>query len=112
MASHGPKIVGKEPSESGMLCSLAPHRVRDGKTATFVIYMRVIFSIFTTIDPETYEKDKEGEPLKSLKTFRLASGKDRKFIDVYKNSPLVGMNTVLLKTGKISVGDEVILTSY
>ena len=70
------------------------------------------FSIFTTIDPETYEKDKEGEPLKSLKKFRLASGEDRKFIDVYKNSPLVGMNTVLLKTGKISVGDDVILTSY
>ena len=102
-----------------MLCSLAPHRVHDGKTDTWVGSSnhrtpsnKYFFSIFTTIDPETYEKDKEGEPLKSLKTFRLASGKDRKFIDVYKNSPLVGMNTVLLKTGKISVGDDVILTSY
>ena len=86
-----------------MVWRMSPH---------FLNFWVKIFSIFTTIDPETYEKDKEGEPLKSLKTFRLASGKDRKFIEVYKNSPLVGMNTVLLKTGKISVGDEVILTSY
>ena len=63
----------------------------------------------TTVDPETCERDAEGEPLKSLKKWRQAAGRDREFLDMYKTTPMVGMNTVLIKKGKISVGDEIIL---
>ena len=63
----------------------------------------------TTVDPETMEKDKEGEPLKSLKKFRQVKGRDKDYIDIYGDTPCVGMNTAVLKPGKISVGDEIIL---
>lgn len=65
--------------------------------------------VMTTVDPETMEKDKLGEPLKSLASFRQAKGRDKNFLDIYKKTPLVGMNVVILKTGKISVGDDIIL---
>ena len=67
-------------------------------------------SVMTTVDPETCERDQEGEPLKSLKGFRQAAGRDREFLDMYKTTPMVGMNTVLIKPGRISVGDDIILT--
>ena len=51
----------------------------------------------TTVDPETCERDAEGEPLKSLKKWRQAAGRDREFLDMYKTTPMVGMNTVLIK---------------
>jgi len=64
--------------------------------------------IFTTIDPETATRDKELEPLKSLRKFRMSKGKDAEYgID----SPLVGVNVVIIKQGKISVGDDIILLS-
>lgn len=68
-----------------------------------------LFSVMTTVDPETMEKDKEGEPLKSLKKFRQVKGRDKDHIDIYGDTPCVGMNTAVLKPGKISVGDEIIL---
>ena len=66
----------------------------------------------TTVNPETCLRDPEGEPLKSLKKFRQAKGKDREHLDMYKDTPMVGMNTLVIKTGNISVGDDIILTPY
>ena len=65
--------------------------------------------MMTTIDPETCERDRENEPLKSLKRFRQAAGRDRELLDMYKTEPMVGMNTVLIRPGRISVGDDVFL---
>jgi len=64
----------------------------------------------TTVDPETGNRDKHFEPLRSLRKFRLAKGKDAKQHD-YGNDPLVGMNLVIIKEGPIAVGDPVILKS-
>ena len=71
-------------------------------------------SVVTTINLETLQRDKEGEPLTTLKTFRQPKGKDSiNFTkEKYKTWPMVGMNTVIIKPGKISVGDQIILTPY
>ena len=63
----------------------------------------------TTVDPDTCERDAGGEPLKSLKKWRQAAGRDRDYLDMYKTTPMVGMNTVLLKRGDVAVGDEIVL---
>jgi len=66
--------------------------------------------VFTTIDPTTGERDLDGEPLKTLKTFRLASGRDLSdHSHQYRKDPLVGMCLVLIQPGAIAVGDEVLL---
>jgi len=65
--------------------------------------------IMTTVDPNTCERDRTGEPLKSLKKWRQASGQDRDHLDLYKTMPMVGMNTVLIKRGTVAVGDEIVL---
>ena len=83
-----------------------------------IIYGRMghleFLSVVTTINLETLQRDKEGEPLTTLKTFRQPKGKDSiNFTkEKYKTWPMVGMNTVIIKPGKISVGDQIILTPY
>ena len=74
----------------------------------------MILSIVTTIDLETLKPDADGEPLTTLKTFRQPAGKDSVGFanEKYRTWPMVGMNTVIIQPGKISVGDEIILTPY
>ena len=69
-------------------------------------------SIMTTVDPDTCERDQTGEPLKSLKKWRQASGRDRNYLDLYRTMPMVGMNTVLIKRGEVAVGDKIVLYPY
>ena len=63
---------------------------------------------------ETLKPDPDGEPLTTLKTFRQPAGKDAVGFanEKYRTWPMVGMNTVIIQPGKISVGDEIILTPY
>ena len=58
--------------------------------------------IFTTLNPETAERLKKGEPLKTLGKFRLL---DKKGI-------MFGINMIALNTGVINVNDEVDILEY
>lgn len=68
-----------------------------------------LFSAFTTINPETAQKDLDGEPLKTLRKFRQIGGRDLKYRDMYLKIPVAGMHAVLIKPGKIKVGDDIFL---
>ena len=59
----------------------------------------------TTIDPETGVRDVRGEPLKTLRQFRL--NEDPALQSVLGNSPLFGINLGLRRPGEIKVGDVV-----
>ena len=61
--------------------------------------------VFTTIDPETGVRDERGEPLKTLRQFRL--NEDPALQSVLGNSPLCGINLGVRRPGEIKVGDVV-----
>ena len=65
--------------------------------------------LFTTIDPETGVRDALGEPLKTLRQFRL--NEDPALRPVLGDSPLFGINLGLRRAGEIRVGDVVYATS-
>ena len=58
---------------------------------------------FTTVDPETGTKTRDGEPLKTLRKYRCS----KKFGEVFKESPAFGINTTADVYGSIKVGDPV-----
>ncbi|MEP0073629.1 MAG: MOSC domain-containing protein [Marinomonas sp.] len=58
--------------------------------------------IFTTLNPDTAEKLKKGEPLKTLGKFRLQTGKGINF----------GINLVALNIGTIHLNDKVEILEY
>ncbi|REG85511.1 MOSC domain-containing protein [Marinomonas pollencensis] len=58
--------------------------------------------IFTTINPDTGERSRKGEPMKTLGKFRL----------VKKEGVLFGINLIAENTGTISQGDSVEILSY
>ncbi|GMT23077.1 hypothetical protein PFISCL1PPCAC_14374 [Pristionchus fissidentatus] len=61
--------------------------------------------ILTTVNPQTGEKDKDMQPLKELRQFRLApEGQMRK---AHGQSPCFGVNCGLVKPGYIHVGQTV-----
>uniref|UniRef100_H2YY34 MOSC domain-containing protein n=1 Tax=Ciona savignyi TaxID=51511 RepID=H2YY34_CIOSA len=60
--------------------------------------------MLTTIDMDTGIMRKNEEPLKTLRTFRLCKPEERK---IYGNSPILGVNLGITKTGDVSVGDVV-----
>jgi len=64
---------------------------------------------YTTIDPATGEKHSEGEPLKTLKTFR--STLDETERKEYGSSPFFGVNLGVESGGEISVGDKVFISA-
>lgn len=62
------------------------------------------------MDPDTGIKDPDNEPMRTLKTFRLPSKKDCEFLPTHQHvKPCVAMEMLLLKSGTISVGDDIIL---
>ncbi|XP_043227601.1 mitochondrial amidoxime-reducing component 1-like [Amphibalanus amphitrite] len=65
--------------------------------------------LFTTIDPETGVRDALGEPLKTLRQYRLND--DPALRSVLGNSPLFGINLGLRRPGEIKVGDTVYAAS-
>ena len=58
--------------------------------------------IFTTLDPNTAERSRKGEPLRTLAKFRL----------VAKEGVTFGVNLVAENEGTISVGDEVEILEF
>jgi len=68
----------------------------------------------TTMNPKTGERDKDNEPLRTLRKIRLPKPRDERIIrqegiSNRQNKPICAMDMVLLKSGKLSVGDEIIL---
>ncbi|EGT51090.1 hypothetical protein CAEBREN_19726 [Caenorhabditis brenneri] len=60
--------------------------------------------ILTTVSPEFGTKDKDMQPLKKLREFRLGPGKLRQ---EFGESPIFGVNAGLVKPGYIHVGQTV-----
>ena len=60
--------------------------------------------VFTTVDPETGEKDRDGEPLKTLRTFR--SVLDPEELKVVGSAPCFGVNLAMQNPGRVRVGDK------
>ena len=67
----------------------------------------------TGIDLESFTRDSQMEPLKTLKTFRQPTGDALKFTQT-KNMQhaMVGISLVLVQSGTIRKGDEIFLTKY
>ena len=65
--------------------------------------------VYTTVDPETGEKHHQGEPLKTLRTFRTSLDMEEK--KAYGTTPFFGVNLGVEVMGKIKVGDEVMISS-
>uniref|UniRef100_A0A1I7XSB3 MOSC domain-containing protein n=1 Tax=Heterorhabditis bacteriophora TaxID=37862 RepID=A0A1I7XSB3_HETBA len=61
--------------------------------------------VMVTIDPLTGIKDKEVQPLKTLREFRLAPYGDMR--DEFKDSPIFGVNCGLNRPGYIHIGQTV-----
>ena len=61
--------------------------------------------VLTTVDPDEGKMNKGMQPLKLLRTYRLAP--KGKLLDLYRESPIFGVNMIVLKEGRINVGDEV-----
>jgi len=65
--------------------------------------------VYTTVDPETGEKDTRGEPLKTLRKFRTSLDKEER--KAYGTSPFFGVNLGLEIVGTINIGDKVMVSS-
>ncbi|XP_059490772.1 mitochondrial amidoxime-reducing component 1-like [Neocloeon triangulifer] len=61
--------------------------------------------IFTTINPQTGERDPGMEPLKTLKTYRQITDPARR--PFHGDSPIMGQHIAVYKEGRVSVGDAV-----
>lgn len=79
--------------------------VRVGDEVEFICYKPCTRCVLTTVDPERGEKSNIMEPLKELRSYRLAP--EGKMLDEYKDSPIFGVNLALIKGGRIRVGDDV-----
>jgi len=64
--------------------------------------------VYVTVDPETGEKDHQGEPLKTLRKFRSSLDKEEK--KAYGTSPFFGVNLGVEAMGSIKVGDQVMVS--
>ena len=64
--------------------------------------------VYTTVDPETGEKDHKGEPLKTLRTFRTSLDKEER--KAYGTSPFFGVNLGVEVMGEIKVGEKVMIS--
>ncbi|KAG5683173.1 hypothetical protein PVAND_012470 [Polypedilum vanderplanki] len=74
--------------------------VKIGNDAVFQKVEPCLRCYMTIIDPETGERNKKEEPLKTLKSFRI-------FKNINKQSPLFGIHLGLKSTGTIRSGDAV-----
>lgn len=64
--------------------------------------------VFTTVIMDTGEKDSSGQPLKTLKEYRMVNGKGEK---LYKESPIFSNDFVPIKYGEVKIGDTVYMSS-
>ncbi|KHN87840.1 MOSC domain-containing protein 2, mitochondrial [Toxocara canis] len=70
----------------------------------FSCYKPCTRCVMTTIDPDTGVRDKDVQPLKTLRQYRLAPGRLR---SVYGQSPVFGVMMGVVKSGVIHTGDKV-----
>ena len=72
-----------------------------------------LFSTVTGINLQTFTRDSQMEPLKTLKKFRQPQGDALKFTQK-KNMQhaMVGISLVLVQSGTICNADEIFLTKY
>ncbi|ETX09553.1 sulfurase [Marinomonas ushuaiensis DSM 15871] len=98
MAQFRPNLVieGNKPFEEDSW-----KRIKIGEVE-FENVKPCIRCIFTTLNPETAERLKKGEPLKTLGKFRLLDKKGITF----------GINMIALNTGIINVDDKVEILEY
>lgn len=73
-------------------------------TTEFVYVRDTYRCVLTTVDPDTGEKDVNGEPLSTLRQYRTVKKED---VARYGNSPPFGTSLAVMKEGSISVGDDV-----
>ena len=72
-------------------------RIQIGANVKLRLIQQCERCIFTTIDPQTLQKDPKGEPLRTLSKYRLNEKKNTVF----------GMHAVVEEGGKISKGDQI-----
>ena len=63
--------------------------------------------VLTTVDPDEGKTNNNMQPLKLLRTYRLAP--EGKLRELYKESPVFGVNMIAIKQGRIKVGDQVLV---
>uniref|UniRef100_A0A914PGY5 MOSC domain-containing protein n=1 Tax=Panagrolaimus davidi TaxID=227884 RepID=A0A914PGY5_9BILA len=80
------------------------NEVKIGK-AIFSCYRPCSRCIFITVDPDTGFLMKNMQPLRLLRTYRIAP--KGKLCDFYGESPIFGVYMILKKEGRINVGDKV-----
>lgn len=78
-------------------------RVKAGD-AEFICYKPCTRCILTTVNPDSGQKCPKMEPLNMLRKYRLAPGK---LYEIYKDSPVFGVNMAIVKPGRVRVGDPV-----
>ena len=74
-------------------------RIRIGE-AELALVKRCARCVFTTVDPVTGQRSADGEPLKTLSTFRRAD-----------KGVMFGQNLLVVRPGRIAVGDAVTVLS-
>lgn len=63
--------------------------------------------ILTTVNPTNGVKSSDGEPLTTLKKYRLLD--DPKERELYPSTPIMGINLEVVKMGKFKVNDDVLV---
>ncbi|XP_062573249.1 mitochondrial amidoxime-reducing component 1-like [Saccostrea cucullata] len=74
-------------------------RIGDKDPLSFRILDPCTRCVLTTVNPDTGERNKDRQPLETLKQFRC--------FPTYGNDPIFGVNAALDNTGSIKVGDSV-----
>jgi len=74
----------------------------------FTCYRPCDRCVMTVIDPDKGEMNKNLQPLKLLRTYRLAP--KGKMLERYKQAPIFGVFMAIKKEGRIKVGDQVMVT--
>uniref|UniRef100_A0A914UJ07 MOSC domain-containing protein n=1 Tax=Plectus sambesii TaxID=2011161 RepID=A0A914UJ07_9BILA len=78
--------------------------IRIGSHVRFTCFKPCSRCVLTTVDPRTGVKGADVEPLKTLRQYRLAPGALR---EIYKQSPIFGVNMGVDEAGEVKVGDPV-----
>ncbi|KAE9554683.1 hypothetical protein FO519_002093 [Halicephalobus sp. NKZ332] len=71
----------------------------------FVCFMPCTRCVVTTVDPDAGKMNKNMQPLKLLRTYRLVP--EGRLRDLYKESPVFGVFMAITKEGRIKTGDQV-----
>uniref|UniRef100_A0AC34QUE0 MOSC domain-containing protein n=1 Tax=Panagrolaimus sp. JU765 TaxID=591449 RepID=A0AC34QUE0_9BILA len=75
--------------------------------AEFTCYKPCTRCVLTTVDPDKGAFNKNMQPLRLLRSYRLAP--KGKMLDLYGDSPIFGVNMAATKFGKINIGDQVLV---